>query len=182
VPLPFFPQYTTTGSTPRGVSNGINKTQLVNSVGRSSLPVATLLSAFRRTKERRSSCGFDGDQDQIPVPSIHRAFMAMAAAIAIVWPMADLIAVRDVGAVVGTQRTQQLLTAREVVRTQLLTLGAGVFAAGALVFTARNTIFAQRTVQLTEQGQVTDRYTTAVEQLGSDSVTYAPGESTPWSE
>jgi hypothetical protein len=99
---------------------------------------------------------------------IASAFMAIAAALAIVWPITDLIAGHDVGAVVGAQRAQQLQTAREAVRTQLLTLGAGVFAAGALVFTARNSIFAQRTVQLTEQGQVTDRYTKAIEQLGSD--------------
>ena len=63
---------------------------------------------------------------------------------------------------------RQLQMAREAVRTQLLTLGAGVFAAGALVFTARNSIFAQRTVQLTEQGQVTERYARAIEQLGSE--------------
>ena len=54
------------------------------------------------------------------------------------------------------------------VRTQLLTLGAGVFAAGALVYTARNFTLSRRTYQLTEQGQVTDRYTRAIEQLGSD--------------
>ena len=99
---------------------------------------------------------------------IASALMAIAAATAIVWPITDLIAAHDVGAVVDAQRAQQLQTAREAVRTQLLTLGAGVFAAGALVFTARNSIFAQRTVQLTEQGQVTDRYTKAIEQLGSD--------------
>jgi uncharacterized membrane protein len=99
---------------------------------------------------------------------IASALMAIAGATAIVWPITDLIAAHDVGAVVDAQRAQQLQTAREAVRTQLLTLGAGVFAAGALVFTARNSIFAQRTVQLTEQGQVTDRYTKAIEQLGSD--------------
>src|ERR1035441_3413443 len=54
------------------------------------------------------------------------------------------------------------------VRTQLLTLGAGVFAAGALVYTTRNFTLSRRTYQLTEQGQVTDRYTRAIEQLGSD--------------
>jgi hypothetical protein len=57
----------------------------------------------------------------------------------------------------------------------LLTLGAGLFAAAALVYTARNFVLTRRTVQLTgrtveltEQGQVTDRYTKAIEQLGSD--------------
>ena len=46
-------------------------------------------------------------------------------------------------------------------------LGTGVFAAGALVFTARNVTLSRRTFNLTEQGQVTDRYTKAIEQLGS---------------
>ena len=46
-------------------------------------------------------------------------------------------------------------------RGRLLTLGAGLFAAGALVFTARN-------FTLSREGQVTDRYTKAIEQLGSD--------------
>ena len=53
-------------------------------------------------------------------------------------------------------------------RGRLLTLGAGLFAAGALVFTALNFGLLRRTYELTEQGQVTDRYTKAVEQLGSD--------------
>ena len=43
----------------------------------------------------------------------------------------------------------------------MLTLGAGLLAAGALLFTARNFI-------LSREGQVTDRYTKAIEQLGSD--------------
>jgi hypothetical protein len=60
-----------------------------------------------------------------------------------------------------------LRTAREAVRTQLLTLGAGLFAAGALVYTARNFTLSRRTFELTEQGQVTNRYTEAIGQLGS---------------
>jgi hypothetical protein len=44
---------------------------------------------------------------------------------------------------------------------------AGLFAAGALVYTARNFTLSRRTVELSEQGQVTDRYTKAIEQLGS---------------
>ncbi len=65
-------------------------------------------------------------------------------------------------------------------------MGAGLFAALALIYTARNFTLARRqldmslqameqtdrsqrrTLELTEQGQVTDRYTRAVEQLGSD--------------
>ena len=45
---------------------------------------------------------------------------------------------------------------------------AGLFAAGALVFTALNFNLSRRTFELTEQGQVTDRFTKAIEQLGSD--------------
>jgi hypothetical protein len=60
-----------------------------------------------------------------------------------------------------------LQQARDAARGRLLTLGAGLFAAGALIFTAQNYRLARRTLGLTEQGQVTDRYTKAIEQLGS---------------
>ena len=43
----------------------------------------------------------------------------------------------------------------------MLTLGAGLFAAGVLLYTAR-------TFALSRRGQVTDRYAKAIEQLGSD--------------
>jgi Pentapeptide repeats (8 copies) len=90
-----------------------------------------------------------------------------AAVVALVWPVTDLIAAHDVGRITGAQRAVHLQAARESVRTQLLTLTAGEFAAGALVFTGRNFGLARRTFRLTERGQVTDRYTKAVEQLGS---------------
>jgi hypothetical protein len=68
-----------------------------------------------------------------------------------------------------------LQAARDAARGRLLTLSAGLFAAAALLFTARNFILSRRTVELTrrtfeltEQGQVTDRYTKAIEQLGSE--------------
>jgi len=102
------------------------------------------------------------------------AVVVATAAIALVWPVTDLIATHDVGLITGPKRAAALLTAREAVRTQLLTLGAGVFAAGALIFTARNFRLSRRTVELTQQtfrlterGQVTDRYARAIEQLGS---------------
>lgn len=108
---------------------------------------------------------------------------AVVAALAIVWvvfvPAADWLASHDVGQVTGPLRTVRLQTARDAARGRLLTLGAGLFAAGALWFTARNFLLSRRTVELTEQwqrrtaelteeGQVTDRYTKAIEQLGSD--------------
>ncbi len=93
--------------------------------------------------------------------------LAVAVSLALIWPITDLIAAHDVGQITGPTRVGALQSARESVRTQLLALGAGVFAAGALIFTARNFALSRRTVALTEQGQVTDRYTRAIEQLGS---------------
>jgi uncharacterized protein YjbI with pentapeptide repeats len=89
-------------------------------------------------------------------------------ALAVVWalfvPVADWLAHHDVGSAGGSLHE----TAVDNARGRLLTLGAGLFAAGALVFTARNFTVSRRTLELTEQGQVTDRYTKAIEQLGSD--------------
>ena len=87
----------------------------------------------------------------------------------------DWLAHHDVGSVKGPL----LQTARDAARGRLVTFGAGLFAAGALIFTALNfnllrrnseraDQWQRRTYELTEQGQVTDRYTKAVEQLGSD--------------
>jgi hypothetical protein len=86
---------------------------------------------------------------------------AIVLALAIAWvlfvPAADWLARHDV----GSARGALLQTARDAARGRLLTLGAGLFAAAALLFTARN-------FTLSREGQVTDRYTKAVEQLGSD--------------
>jgi hypothetical protein len=93
---------------------------------------------------------------------------AAVAGLAVVWalfvPLADWLAHHDVGSAKGPL----LQTARDAARGRLLTLVAGLFAVGALVFTALNFTLSRRTFELTEQGQVTDRYTKAVEQLGSD--------------
>jgi hypothetical protein len=118
--------------------------------------------------------------------------VGLAVAWVLILPLTNYVAAHDVGAITGAKRAAALPTAREAVRTQLLTLGAGVFAAGALIFTARNFTLARRqfglsqsqlelsqqsmtvaeqgqrrTLELTEQGQVTDRYTNAIGQLGS---------------
>jgi hypothetical protein len=89
-------------------------------------------------------------------------------ALAIVWalfvPVADWLAHHDV----GSAKAPGYATAVDNARGRLLTLGAGLAAAAALVFTARNFTLSRRTFELTEQGQVTDRYTKAIEQLGSD--------------
>ena len=69
---------------------------------------------------------------------IGSALIGITAAAAIVWPITDLIAAHDVGTIVGPSRAFHLQTAREAVRTQMLTLGAGLFAIAALIYTARN--------------------------------------------
>jgi Pentapeptide repeats (8 copies) len=93
---------------------------------------------------------------------------ALLLALVLAWvlfvPAADWLAHHDVGSVKGSLHEMAVDNARG----RLLTLGAGLFAAGALIFTARNFTLSRRTFRLTEQGQVTDRYTKAVEQLGSD--------------
>ena len=114
------------------------------------------------------------------------AVVAVAVSVALIWPITDLIAAHDVGLISGSKRSPALQTAREVVRTQLLTLGAGVFAASALIFTALNFNLLRRNseqadqrqrdiYELTEQGQVTDRYTKAIEQLGSKTIDVSIG-------
>jgi hypothetical protein len=104
---------------------------------------------------------------------------AAVLALVIVWalfvPLTDWLAHHDVGPATGTLHE----TAVDNARGRLLTLAAGLLAAGALVFTALNfrllrrnseqaDQWQRRTHELTEQGQVTDRYAKAVEQLGSD--------------
>jgi|HubBroStandDraft_6_1064221.scaffolds.fasta_scaffold328123_1 hypothetical protein len=89
---------------------------------------------------------------------------AVAVVVLVAWvlfvPVADLLARHDVGSVT-TPRTKLLQTARDAARSRLLTLGAGLFALGALVYTARN-------YRLSREGHVTDRYAKAIELLGSD--------------
>jgi Pentapeptide repeats (8 copies) len=103
--------------------------------------------------------------------------LAMAVAWVLFVPAADWLAHHDVGSAKGPL----LQTARDSARGRLLTLGAGLFAAGALIFTAlnfnllrrnseRTDQWQRRTYELTEQGQVTDRYSKAIEQLGSSTI------------
>jgi hypothetical protein len=104
--------------------------------------------------------------------------LALAIAWLLVVPGADWLARHDVGPGASVRLLQ---TARDAARGRLLTLGAGLFAAGALLFTALNFRLLQKTSQqtdqsqqdtyhLAEQGQVTDRYSKAVEQLSSDNL------------
>jgi uncharacterized protein YjbI with pentapeptide repeats len=113
---------------------------------------------------------------------IAAAALSLVIGWALLVPAADWLAHHDV----GSARGPLLETARDAARGRLLTLGAGLFAAGALIFTALNFSllrrtseradqWQRRTYELTEQGQVTDRYTKAIEQLGSDTPDVAIG-------
>ena len=86
---------------------------------------------------------------------------ALALAAAVSWWLlvsaADWLAHHDV----GSAKPELLQAARDAARGRLLTLGAGLFSVWALIFTAR-------TFPLSRQGQVTERYANAIEQLGED--------------
>jgi hypothetical protein len=105
----------------------------------------------------------------VPWPKVGRwatlylitAGIAFAVLYLLLWYGPDVLARHDIGSATGSHRAAALQVARDAARGRLLTLGAGVFAAAALVYTARN-------FRLSRQGQVTDRYTKAIEQLGSD--------------
>ena len=98
------------------------------------------------------------------IGAVAAVILAMAAAWVLFVPVAVWLAHHDV----VSAKPALLLTARDAARQQLLTAAAGLFAVGALGFTALNFTLSRRTFELTEQGQVTERYTKAVEQLGSD--------------
>ena len=102
------------------------------------------------------------------VRSLLGGIAAVALVLAVAWllfvPAAGWLAHHDVGSAKGPR----LQTARDAARGQLLALGAGLFAAAALVFTARNFTLSRRTFELTEQRNATGRYAKAIGQLGSD--------------
>ena len=64
--------------------------------------------------------------------------VAAAAVYVIFWPVSDLIARHDVGAITGRGYGAALQAARDAARGRLVAFGAGLFAAGALIYTARN--------------------------------------------
>ncbi|MFD8534323.1 pentapeptide repeat-containing protein, partial [Streptosporangium canum] len=63
---------------------------------------------------------------------------------------------------------KDLAAALDAVRGRALAIATGLIALVAVYYTARNADTARRTFKLGEQGHVTDRYTKAIEQLGSD--------------
>jgi Sortase domain len=84
------------------------------------------------------------------VGGIAAVVVALASALALLVPAAIRLAHHDIGSARGP--------------LQLLTLGAGLFAAGALLGVADFTRW-RRTLKLTERRLVTDRYAKAIEQL-----------------
>lgn len=94
------------------------------------------------------------------IGGIAAVVLALVIAWVLIVPAADWLARHDVGPAPGRSVLQ---TARDAARGRLLTLGAGLFAAAALLFTARNYV-------LSREGQVTDRYSKAIEQLGSGKI------------
>ena len=104
------------------------------------------------------------------VGGIAVALLVLALTWVLFVPAADWLAHHDVGSAKGLL----LQTARDSARGQLLTLGAGLFVGIALLLIAR-------TLALLRRGQLTDRYTKAIEQLGADkSLDVRIGASTPW--
>ena len=83
--------------------------------------------------------------------------LAPAAARVLFVPAGDRHAHHDV----SSARQPLLRTARDAARGRLLTAGAGLLATGGVLFTVRKFV-------LSRDGQVTDRYAKAIEQLGSE--------------
>ena len=75
--------------------------------------------------------------------------LGLAVAWALFVPIADWLAHHDVGSARGSLHE----TALDNARGRLLTLGAGLFAAGALVFTARNFSLLRRNSEQADQWQ-----------------------------
>lgn len=63
---------------------------------------------------------------------------------------------------------KELADALDAVRGRALAMGTGLAALVAVYYTARNADTSRRAFQLGQEGQVTERYTKAIEQLGSE--------------
>jgi hypothetical protein len=70
--------------------------------------------------------------------------VAMTAVYVIFWSVSDLIARHDVGAITGRGYGAALQADRDAARGRLVAFGAGLFVAGALIYTARNFSLAPR--------------------------------------
>ncbi len=95
------------------------------------------------------------------------AAATIAIAVAFLGPISDAVASHDVHTVPATARPEQLRIELDAVRGMFLQTAAGLLAFGAFVYTARNFTLSRRAHELSAEGQVTDRYTRAIDQLGS---------------
>lgn len=84
------------------------------------------------------------------------AAIALIAFTILLWRGAAWLSGSDLHGLTAAQRE----TAIDAIRGRLLQLGAGLLVAGGLVYTGLN-------FRLSREGHVTDRYTKAIEQLGS---------------
>ena len=57
----------------------------------------------------------------------------------------------------------------------------GVLVLGTLYFTWRRVTATERTVEVAQEGQITERFTRAIDQLGNEKVPIRLGGSMPWS-
>ncbi|MFG3438112.1 pentapeptide repeat-containing protein [Nonomuraea sp. NPDC047897] len=111
----------------------------------------------------------------------------------LLWPLADLIAAHDVEHLTGPERGKELRVARDAARGRVIQVLAGVLALGGFVYTARTfnlarqqselnrqtlelamlqareqTEATRRSLEQSENAQLTDRFMRAVDQLGNE--------------
>jgi uncharacterized protein YjbI with pentapeptide repeats len=91
-------------------------------------------------------------------------------AVLLLLPVSDTIAQHDLRGVPAAERAKELTITVDAARGRVLQVGGGLLAVIAFVYTARTFNLARRGHELSEQGQVTDRYTKAIDQLGSSKV------------
>ena len=90
--------------------------------------------------------------------------LALAIALVVFVPAAHWLAQRDIGSAGGSL----LQAAGVAARDQPLAVCAGLFAVGALLGAAQNSILSRRMLKLTRQRPVTGQYASTIEKLGSD--------------
>src|SRR6266705_3164019 len=93
--------------------------------------------------------------------------------VALFWPIADVLANHDIRHIPTRLQGLQLRIALDAARGRIIQVGAGILAIGGFVYTARNFAITRQqselnrqTLELSIQGQVTDRYTKAIDQIG----------------
>jgi len=98
----------------------------------------------------------------------------VALVVAIFWPFADLVARHDLSSIPRAQQGSQILAALDSARDQLFQVCAGVLAVLGFYYTARGFLLTReqselnrQTLELSVQGQITERFSRAVEQIGS---------------